>query len=556
MRTVKKRKTRVLLLILIILLAFFFRFYKLADFPVQLNHDEVSQLYDGMSILKTGKDIYGNRLPFIFISINDFKPPFYTYASLPFIYLTNGSDVSIRLLGALFGVILVFAVYFFTSKLFSNVVVSLIASFFTAISPFEIHFSRKGFEGVVGLTLVIFGLGLILGYLSSKKDYKKFILGSGILALSMYTYFSYAFLIPILYSILLIIFLRDRIKLSKWGIILFIILTVPLVFFVLRDKNSKRRTQAVAITQDSKLLNMIDANLNKDDGFYRLRRSVTVLRYSLDRYVDQFNPTFLFLNGLDMSNQDPFDVGLFYFFQLPLMIVGFIYFVKKYRKSSIGIFILILIFLGVVPSGFSFEEHSPHRILMTLSMLDIISALGAYIIFEYLFRRLKSKRIKLILVITGVGIVIWSLLYFLFLYTVNYPIDKSEFIQYPYKNVGQITAKYYDDYDRIIFDPRFGKDAPWVGGASYYYLAYYGKFPIEKMQKEYKVTNVDGKSVISFGKYEIRDVYWPVDRNLKNTLIIASPWVISEETFGRAKLLDEIKTYQGTITSFYVLSLK
>jgi len=147
-------------------------------------------------------------------------------------------------------------------------------------------------------------------------------------------------------------------------------------------------------------------------------------------------------------------------------------------------------------------------------------------------------------------------LYFFFLYTIDHPIDKSEFIQYPYKNVGQIAAKYYDDYNRIIFDPRFGKDAPWIGGASYYYLAYYGKFPVDKMQKEYKVTDIDGKSVISFGKYEIRKVYWPVDKNLKNTLIIASPWVVSKGTFGRAKLLDEIKTYQGTITSFYVLSLK
>ena len=61
----------------VIILAAFIRFYKLADYPVILSHDEVSQLYDAMSILKTGKDIYSQKLPFIFTSINDFKPPFY-----------------------------------------------------------------------------------------------------------------------------------------------------------------------------------------------------------------------------------------------------------------------------------------------------------------------------------------------------------------------------------------------------------------------------------------------------------------------------------------------
>ena len=75
------------------------------------------------------------------------------------------------------------------------------------------------------------------------------------------------------------------------------------------------------------------------------------------------------------------------------------------------------------------------------------------------------------------------------------------------------------------------------------------------MQKEYKVTEGD-KSKVTFGKYIIRDVYWPEDKKLNKTLIIASPWVISKETFGNAKLLKEIKSYQGNTIAFYVLSLE
>ena len=62
-----------LILLIIVALGSFLRFYKLSYFPIHLNHDEVTQLYDAISIARTGKDIYGNKLPFIFPSVNDFK---------------------------------------------------------------------------------------------------------------------------------------------------------------------------------------------------------------------------------------------------------------------------------------------------------------------------------------------------------------------------------------------------------------------------------------------------------------------------------------------------
>ena len=55
------------LLVLIFLLAAFLRFFRLSDYPVHLGHDEVSQLYDAISISETGKDIYRNNLP-LFLS--------------------------------------------------------------------------------------------------------------------------------------------------------------------------------------------------------------------------------------------------------------------------------------------------------------------------------------------------------------------------------------------------------------------------------------------------------------------------------------------------------
>src|SRR3989338_8581187 len=63
----------------ILFLAFILRFYKLGEIPLSLNWDEVSNAYNGYSILKTGRDEYGSLLPLSNRSFDDYKPPLYMY---------------------------------------------------------------------------------------------------------------------------------------------------------------------------------------------------------------------------------------------------------------------------------------------------------------------------------------------------------------------------------------------------------------------------------------------------------------------------------------------
>ena len=145
------------LLVIIFVLTAFLRFYKLSEYPVHLGHDEVSQLYDAISIAQTGNDIYDKHLPFIFKSVNDFKPPFYTYATAVLYKLFGWQDVIIRVTGALFGTLLVLGVYFFVNEFLKKKEVALLATFLTAISPFEIFYSRKSFENQAGIFLMLVG---------------------------------------------------------------------------------------------------------------------------------------------------------------------------------------------------------------------------------------------------------------------------------------------------------------------------------------------------------------------------------------------------------------
>src|SRR3989338_1357142 len=120
-----------IILFLILLLGVFLRFYRILEFPVQLNHDEVAKLYDAISIAQTQKDVYGNFLPTIFVSINDYKPPFYTYiTSLVYLFM-GGGELTIKITAAVFGSLTILVVYSFTIGLFQNRKIGLLASFLT-----------------------------------------------------------------------------------------------------------------------------------------------------------------------------------------------------------------------------------------------------------------------------------------------------------------------------------------------------------------------------------------------------------------------------------------
>src|SRR3989344_8484822 len=123
-------------LLIIVFLGLFLRTYKIDQYPVQLNHDEITQLYDAISIAQTGNDIYGNHLPFIFKSVNDYKAPFYIYATSFAFRLFGWEEFTARVVGAFFGTLIVIGVYFFVNEFLKDKKLSLIAAFLTAISPF------------------------------------------------------------------------------------------------------------------------------------------------------------------------------------------------------------------------------------------------------------------------------------------------------------------------------------------------------------------------------------------------------------------------------------
>lgn len=509
------------LLVIIFILGLFLRFYKLSEYPIQLGHDEVSQLYDAISVAETGNDIYGNRLPFIFKSVNDFKPPFYTYATVIAFKMFGWKDVTIRITGALFGTLMILGVYLFTNEFIKKKGVAIIAAFLTAISPFEIFYSRKSFENQAGILLMLLGFTLL------KK--KRLFWGMFVLGLSSYIYSAQMVLVPILLVVYFFIFWKEAKSYLLKGLIIFLITACPLYYLFYNNPDASNRSKAVFITQDSRV----------GDGIFKLTKAASL------RYIKQFNPKYLFFDGLDMTNGKR-DVGPLFPITIPFLLLG-IYLLakggKEEKKSNLFLFGWILICM--IPSGLTFEDYSPHRAVAVFTMLNVISAVGIYHFYKR-YKKLVSVAIFILLFL--------NLGYFIKRYTVNYPIERSGLLQYPFAEVSKFAWENHDKYDLIIFDPKFGEYAPWIGTGAHYYLAYYGHYDPALMQREFKIGDQAVRET-KFDKFSIRAVFWPNDHSLKNTLIIASPWSLPIDIDKHANV---IKTfyYKTTAPAFFAIELK
>ena len=112
-----KRKQKICL-ILILVLATFLRFWRLDQVPPSPDWDEAALGWNAYSLMETGRDEYGQLLPFFLRSFDDYKPAFYAYLAILPIKFFGLNLWATRFPSALLGVLSVW-----TSRLFGTAAV-------------------------------------------------------------------------------------------------------------------------------------------------------------------------------------------------------------------------------------------------------------------------------------------------------------------------------------------------------------------------------------------------------------------------------------------------
>lgn len=254
-----KNKTSFSLLIVIVLLAAFLRLWGLGSVPISPDWDEAALGYNAYSLLHTGKDEYGQFMPIVMQSFNDYKPALYAYFIVPLLPIFGLDTFAVRLPSAIFGIITVLATYFLVKDLFARGVknnkgrqyteaVALLTTLLLAISPWHIQFSRVAFEANTG---VAFNVLSVLFFLKGLKRPWLLFVSVTFMALNLSVYQSERLFMPLLALALVIIFRKELFALPKkyliGALVIGVLVMSPLLYYMTTNQHVLARAKGVSV---------------------------------------------------------------------------------------------------------------------------------------------------------------------------------------------------------------------------------------------------------------------------------------------------------------------
>lgn len=446
------------LLILILFVAFFLRFYRVTEIPPSLNWDEVSIAYNAYSVLKTGRDEWGQFLPLHFKSYGEYKLPMQIYFSIPGIVAFGLNELGVRITPIVYGTFTVFIMFFLGKAVFQSSIVGLISAFLLAISPWHIHLTRASFESSFATFWITLGMWLLV---AGFKKQKWFVLSMMPFALSVFTYNAARIFTPLFLLTVSFIYRKTLAKFKEvviLSIVIFGVFLLPLTPFLLSGERSARY-KLVSIIDDPGLIPRINENRGRSllpKPLPRLiHNKVTYISFYFTRnYLAHFTPQFLFISGAPHKQHHVQNIGQLYLFQAPFLAVGIVaLFILKARFKGLLISWLLLANIPVAATG----DSIPHalRTLIAVPLYQLITAFGIYQVYLWASKKEFFWQGRAII------LAVLALFILQFVTYINnfklYPIKYSRDWQYGYKQVVDYIGKHKDEYDLIVFTRHYGE---------------------------------------------------------------------------------------------------
>lgn len=516
------KRTIILFIFLIIIgVGTVLRFYGLNKSPPSLGFDEASLGYNAYSLMKTGKDEYGNFLPISLRSFNDYKPALYAYLSISFIYFGGLNDSTVRMVSALAGVVSLIFLFLLLKKYIKNRWLVLVVFFILSFEPWRLHFSRTAFE--TNLSMVFFTIGCWLLLKTKNKINVWFSLL--FFGLSAYSYHSARLSAPML----LLFWALDPIKLIRekkfvnkaykflknnlakfLPIIGIIIICVPIFMansgsLVLTRFEQENVFQHYFPYAPKEVLNPISST-------YYLAGMISGHIFS---NISAINLNYRNFPWIKMSAQYIPGMGMLGWIEGLVFMVGFIELLKLIRTSKNSRFLVYWMIAGITPAAATWTWFHPLRALNIYPAIEIIVAIGLVKCFKFINLTVKNNIVKSV-VFGGISA--------FFLVTIVFTIN-NELLYSAYENHGEYQPGGYkegmlylksiqDSYNQVIIDTPHAQ--------SFVFLMFYEAMDPKFVQQFSSIRpspGVVGKNLIfDFGKFVFRKIDWPKDKELKNTV--------------------------------------
>jgi len=448
-----------LYIILIIILTVFLRVYKLDKIPNGFYDDGASQGYDAYSILKSGKDRYGNSFPLLFRSFDDYIPPFYNYSLIPFIWVFGLNEFAVRLPAALSGILSVILTYLIAKKLF-NKKTALLSAFFLSVSPWGLVYSRYAFPSTLLLFFFLLGFYFILNY----DNNKRYIIASAVpFALTFYSYATSKLFMPLFIIGFIMIYRKELIKYKKEliiALVLFILIISPSVYLTFYGPGNQRFDE-ISIFKSDRPVNVPVAAEEK----------IGYVLMSLKNYLKHFSFDFLFLSGDPNIRHSVSGIGQLYLFDFVLILVGLFLFALNRKKEHK----LMAFWILIAPIAAALTTDVPHasRTLQFLPSFQIISSFALIHVFDliknfpsenflYRLRQLRPVRAWFLRKKGIIKNILSALLYifcffivlnisaFVYNYFISYPDYSAEAFSYGVKDAIEYAHSIKEGRNKIV----------------------------------------------------------------------------------------------------------
>lgn len=439
------------LLFVIISLGFFLRVFQLDKLP--LYGDELTMAYDSYSLLKTGHDQTGQFLPLTF-SMGAGRPGGYVYASIPFFAIFGLSEISVRILSSLSGVLFILLIFCLGKQFFSEKV-GLAAAFLASISPWSLNLSRAGYEAHFALILVLLG---VYFFLRLKKNLWYLTAVAICFGLAIHTYPTFKLTLP-LFAVLICYYIQSKELLSKDRLFPKISAGIIIVIFIIlsirqtTSSGSEVRFKSINLFSNPTNWQMTIQKINFERNVESLPPQLAVFfhnriieygyKYFIN-YIRNLSTDFLFLRGDLNPRHNMSTMGGFYLAEAFLIFIGIgtLVLSKKLRLLS-----FLVMWILIAPLATALIED-PHflRSSFLLPPLLLLSGSGFISLIS-----LKSNKYLVSFVCLAIFI------QFLFLIDRIYfvaPRAFSRFWAYPAKKASEIAIKQKAKYNFVLLSDK------------------------------------------------------------------------------------------------------
>lgn len=514
-----------LILGLILILATTLRFYQLGQNPPSLDWDETAHGYNAYSILKTGRDEYGYKFPLYFRSFDDYKPPIYTYLVVPSVAVFGLNDFAVRFPSATLGVIAVLFTYLMVYELFKKRQIALLAAFFLAISPWHLQFSRVAFETNSATFWSVLGTWAFLKGVKSQQV--KFTAWMSLAALAfganLFMYHNARVFIPI-YSLMLMFLFRKTLLENKKYLLIPALITIICIFIlipIITSISGQLRYKGTTIFADvspqykaSELIAQDEQSGQLTLGKLLHNRRFVYIPILIDNYLSHFRPNFLFTTA-DMDRHHAPQIGLLYLWDIPFILAGIYFLIRKNPASPAGGFdfkskIIIFWWFLIAPVASSVTWGVPHslRSEIYLPTYQIFIAVGIFTFYKGLKKKIYFAPIALLLLL--------NFAFYIHQYYVHMPLEYSKAWLYGRKEAAIFTDSVKHKYDRVIVSTKLEQP--------HEFWLYYLKYDPEKYL-------VEGGTVSGgyledrnkFDKYLFKPIEFEKQRTESKTLFVGTP---------------------------------